>query len=280
MSFPTASSQSRITQTYSVSAALGTVLLGLVVWSCSAEKAERPPLWQGGGTTTGSFPVGGVGTGEGNNEGGAGNSDGETVATGRVETFQDARFILTAPYTEAAQIWVMERAGSDSTRVDYNGMSFTTPLTRRSQWMAVKPDFDQTHMTTISLWDGIEVEPTLNIVPRAVLSDILGGLIGAATVGDARAHALIQVFDPDGKTPMAGVMPTVGAAEGIAFYDQGVWSDVDDMTAQSGLFLAYNISAGPLVGQDNQVILSGTVDAEFSVRLAEGAVTIVTYVSK
>lgn len=224
--------------------------------------------------------MGGVGTGEGNNEGGAVNSEGETVATGRVEMFQDARFILTAPYTEAAQIWVMDRAGSGSTRVDYDGRTFTAPLTRRSQWVAVKPDFDQAHMTTISLWDGIEVEPTLNIVPRAVLSDILGGLIGATTVSNARAHALIQVFDPDGKTPVAGVVPTVAAADGIAFYDQGVWSDVDDMTARSGLFLAYNIFAGPLVGQDNQVILSGTVDAEFSVRLAEGAVTIVTYVSR
>lgn len=257
------------------------VLGVLATSSCSQKGEERPPLSQGGSVSTGFVPDGGLGTGDGDGEGGAtGDAGSETMATGLVQTFQDSDFILTAPYTEVAQIWVMDHGSSDYTQANYDGATFTTPLTGQSQWMAVAPDFDTTHMRTISLWDGLETEPQLNIVPRAALSDVLSGLIGSTTVIDSRAFALIQVFDTDGETPKAGVVPTIGAAEGIAFYDQGVWSDAADSTARSGLFLAYNVFTVPLVGQDTQVILSGTVDGQFSVRLAEGAITIVTYVSK
>jgi hypothetical protein len=141
------------------------------------------------------------------------------------------------------------------------------------------PEFDLEHLHSIMLWDG-RSNPAPSVVARSALTEIMGGLIAADSLNDARAQLFVRVVEKDGVTGIAGVFPTVVGGTAVAFLDGGTWQDVDESTGDSGEFLAYNVSAAALPGQDVKVMLSGSLDAEFTVRLAAGATTIVTYVEE
>ncbi len=259
---------------------IGCLFSTSVVVGCSPESQDRPPPFNPQTTstsgTTGHLPGGGAGTTGDGGATGDGDADGD-VARGKVERFTDVDLVLTEPYEQSADVVVLDRDDSDSISVRYDGAEFSTELTANSQWMLVAPEFDTTHLPTMTLWDGKATAPMLTIMPRSVMDEIVGGLRNPTSVNDTRSQLFVQVLDADGDEGVVGVIPTVTGGPDLAFEDRGSWSDFDDSTSESGLFVAYNILSRSVPGQDIQVILSGSVDAEFRVRLVEGAVTIVTY---
>lgn len=225
----------------------------------------------------GSGTIGGPSTDDQETQGGA-PSDEPEFAEGTVARFSDSTFVLTEPYELPAQVWLMERGGEQVSRVPYDGLSFRAPLSDQPMWLAVVPEFDRTTLPTMMLWDGVDQEPRPTLAPDQMLAEILGGLIYADTLNELRAHLLVQVVAADDRVGgVAGVKPLVPGGPTLAFEERGVWSDIDEGTGESGLFLSYNIVARALPGQDVNVTLTGTVDAEFQVRLAEGVLTMVTY---
>ncbi|HXS16036.1 MAG TPA: hypothetical protein VN764_02545 [Polyangiaceae bacterium] len=251
-------------------------LLLSVLCACQAEPPERaPPLDVADKWSSGLVSSSGPGDGD---EGGEGGAAGEV--RGSVRRFIGTDFSSTEAYDEPALIWIMERLTTqDVVKVPYDGTEFFTERSASPKWLAVVPEFDVDHLDSVTLWDG-RSEPEPAVVARSALAEIMGGLIASDTPNDARAQLFVRVVAEDGVTGVAGVIPTVTGGPDLAFLDGGTWQDLDDSTGDSGQFLAYNVSAAALPGKDVKVLLSGSLDAEFSVRLAAGATTMVTYVER
>jgi hypothetical protein len=244
--------------------------------ACQAEPPERAPpgdvadKWSGGVISSS-----GQGDGDQTGEGGA---TGEVQGT--VKSFVGTNFAALESYEEPAEIWVMDRqAGQATEKVPYDGEEFFVPRSVVSQWLGVVPEFDVEHWDSIMLWDG-RSKPEPAVIARSALMEIMGGLIAADSPNDARAQLFVRIVEKDGVTGIAGVLPTVVGGTDLAFLDGGVWRDADESTGDSGEFLAYNVSASALPGQNVKVLLGGSLDAEFTVRLAAGATTMVTYMEE
>lgn len=261
--------------------ALGCALIGASsTFACQKEEPERLPPFEGDTwkESTGRVPGGGRGDGDDEETSAGGSQDQAEQLQGRVEAFVEPQFVLKEGYSEPSSVWIIDRTRTDWVEVPYDGEAFFVDPVSASSWLAVVPEFDNEHLDTITIWDGASA-PLPVVVPTIVLEEIVGGLIAADTVNSARAQLLVQVLDSDGVTGLAGVIPIISGASDIAYLDAGVWSDADEATGSSGLFLAYNVTARDMPGQDVRVILSGTIEAEFTVRLAAGVATVVSYVA-
>jgi len=249
-------------------------LLLATLGACQAEPPERAPPGDFADKWTGGV-ISSSGQGDGD-ETGEGGATGDVQGT--VKRFVGTDFASTEPYDEPAEIWIMDRQlGKEIAKVPYDGAEFSVQRHADPQWLAVVPEFDLEHLDSLTLWDG-QAEPRPAMLARSALEEIMGGLIAADFPNDARAQLFVRIVEKDGTTGVAGVIPTVVGGPNLAFLDGGAWRDVDDSTGDSGEFLAYNVSAAALPGQDVKVMLSGSLDAEFTVRLATGATTMVTYI--
>ncbi len=248
-------------------------------WGCGSEPESRPPSLSERDSDTGLvFPDSGVsGSQQGSSTSGAGGNapQGEAVS-GAVYRFVDSDFVIAQSYTETARISVWSREGSAVENADYNGESFSLTATEQPGWIVVTPEFDTTHLRTMVPWDGTGGELEVPMFSRASMSELLAGLIRAATINDERAQLIVEVLSEEGQG-IAGVKPTIVGGPDLAFFDGGTWSDKDNQTGESGRFISYNIAARALPGQDVHVLLAGAIDAEFDVRVAQGTVSWVSF---
>lgn len=255
-------------------ASLG-VALSAVFWPLACDGGEAPA--RPGGIDSGATPGPRAGTEGDGGEGGA--PSGEGTVEGVVVQYSDDSFLSTSPFRGAADITFLNSTGTSQVGVRYDGNSFAGQgMILGQNWIYVEPD-DASGYPTMTAQTVTEEGFEAPVISRALLDDIFLNLTTAAELEPNRAQLMLLVVDESGN-PVPGVEADPFAARPpfVAYKQNANWVSYLDETTSDGLVFVPNLEALAFPGQAVQVILSGAVDAELDVRLARGAITLMTHV--
>ncbi len=241
--------------------------------ACSdGEAPARPAAIEGGGTVAPRPGDDGMG-GEG------GTASGEGTVEGVVVQYRDDSFRTTAPFVSAADVTFLSPMGTTRTLARYDGRSLVGEgAVLGDRWIHVATD-DGSGYPTLTAEEVPTRDFEAKVVPAPVLDEIFVNLTTAAELDVSRAQLLILIVDADGN-PVSGVdVDPIAARPQFVAYKQGSsWVDYLDETTGEGLAFVPNLEALAFPGQSVQVVLTGAIDGELDVRLARGAITMMTHV--
>jgi hypothetical protein len=256
------------------------VVCGSLSACCGAE--DRPPP---AAACTGNCAVGtprnpgSSGNGGEVDAGGSGEEDAGAVTTvaGAVEVMENEQFIARAAFAGEGLVG----GGSPSERVsgEFSGATYQLAGVLRDAdvWMDVQATATTLDvLTTIQRVDSTAPPVDLAFVRSATVEGIGAGLLTPIELRSDRAHAVVRFVDASGQG-VRGVTVTAPAGEAIA-YDTGAGLFRDDQpeTTESGLAIILNAQAIPFPGGATGLSYAATSSGATDVKLAQGAVTLLT----
>lgn len=243
-----------------------------VLLSCQPkEEKERP-----GSITIGGAPGPAATPQQPNDD----NPDPTTDGTieGAVVQFLGDSFNSTTAFPGSAEVTITGLGSSASVETTYDGVDFVAEgAVFGDRWVYVEPE-DETAFPTIT-WQRLgDAEASIPVVPRTVLDEIFQNITTPVAFNRARAHFLLRVIESGGGG-VSGVVADGFAAPQTVAYKQGAsWPDYLDATTQDGIALVPNLEAPAYPGQVTTMVLTGAINEEIDVRLALGAITVITVV--
>lgn len=255
-------------------------LLALCV-ACSGVDDDRPPLAPGCSVDCGQPGKGGPGAGSGGSDGsgGMGGAPVATDLTGVVVAMNDEAFAQTAAFSGAATVFAESPTLAQGVSGTYDGASFSLAdaLQDRRAWVAVRPDDVAAFIDTISYQDTTETSVTAPLVSRALLQEIYFNLSTPAELAANAAQLVVRVFEANG-AGVVGVTANTTAGTFAAYSADGTFSETETVTDGQGIIILGNIAATRFPGSEFVLRLGGAAEAELTVRIAQGAVTLVDVV--
>jgi hypothetical protein len=118
------------------------------------------------------------------------------------------------------------------------------------------------------------------VLARAITFENIGiGLLAPVDVSPEQAHAVIRVVDESGRG-LPGIVLETGATGGIVTYDtgNGVFRDDQEETTEAGYIVVLAADTVAWPGASRSVTLTGARSGAFTLKMAIGAVTMVTVV--
>jgi hypothetical protein len=192
----------------------------------------------------------------------------------------DDTFLQKVVYTRPSTVFVIDESGTSSVDGEFDGAELAVDgvTLTNNRWVAVEAINDNTIYPTVSQHDLRSGSIVAPLVPIAVVDEIFTKMTPETQFNEARAHILMRVVDGAGNG-VEGVTPSVFSASTDsepAYALDGQWLALDDSTNPEGLIFFANLEAPALPGQNTQIELTGTTEAEVTVRLVSGAITVVT----
>ncbi len=246
---------------------------------CTGSACGRPgivgsvPIGSGMATAGGS-----VGNAGANGVGGGGGASGAGTLQGSVVEWADESFVTTVAYNEPAQIRAEGSSGTSLVQARWNGVD-PFELT----------GFRQAGTTWISVFpSSLSVLETLHPLSTALPSDVAFGLV-ASDMFDAIVQSLgvasarlpergqvLFIFTGRNGNGLADVTVTSTDAEFIGYQERGVWSPGVEATDSAGLAVLLNLVTTEFPGVTRRVQLGGIASGFVEVRVASGAVSVVS----
>ena len=193
-----------------------------------------------------------------------------------VTRFESDDFLITAPFTGAAQL-LGEREGGGNVRADWAGSGTVrlAPLTDRAFVLVTPADTTGDALPTLLRLPTTDADALELPLVRAT---VLDGILSLATVPlellPNRAQVILELRDSRTRQPLSGAGVTAPSAEAIFYADGGTWSDAVEVTDPTGLVRFVNVAAADWPGELASITVTGPVAGSLPYRAVAGAVTV------
>lgn len=247
----------------------------LLLGACS-EDADRPPTEPTCSGPDCAVPPGGRAPATGGTDGAAGAPGDERLSlTGSVIQYTEDQFVQVASFAAPGTIQVLEPSGGVALG-DFSGGSFVVPDVEAAPalWTLAEPASSALHFATWTLIDTRPAELTLPVVARSVMDDILNVLTVPAVPLAGTAQVVLRIVAPNGMG-REGVIVAAPAAQLVVYAAAGTWSETEPTTDATGFVVLANVAASGVPGNDMQVALGGAATGQYTVRVANDALTYV-----
>ncbi len=265
------------------------VLGALAISACSAKKEDKPPYLAicgsagascgagmlRGSNGTPSETIGGVGGGAGGQP--TGTPSKAVSASGKVDLYRDEQFSAKAGFAEPVTITADGPLGNRVSTLYLGNGVFTLDVKESTEnWFSAKAEGGQDVVTTLWAFNTQASKTTNIVLARDSAIDFIFSFGQSPIPRSATAaHVLINVVDAN-DLPLAGVAVSAPADSFVAYASGLTWVSTIAQTTGLGRAFVGNLAAPATGFRDVTLTLSGTLVRVLPVRLAGGAVSIVT----